>query len=113
MRFFLAPHPGPLPRGGAGIRSFSPLTLALSPGGERGCVSFSPLTLALSPRGERGYVLSRPSPWPSPLEGRGDTFFLAPHPGPLPCGEREEQVAAGSTLTATCLRNLRLTTLSM
>src|SRR5439155_22588407 len=104
-----------LPWRGEGLRSFSPLTLVLSPRGgrEEGIRSFSPLTLALSPGGERGYVLSRPSPWPSPLEGRGDTFFLAPHPGPLTCGERGEQVSAEKTLTASCYRNLYLTTLCM
>src|SRR5438132_6238096 len=82
IRFFLAPHPGPLPWRGEGIRSFSPLTLALSPEGERGYVSFSPLTLALPPGGEGGYVLSCPSPWPSSPGGVGEPCFLALPPSP-------------------------------
>src|SRR5213080_4347915 len=64
--------------------------------------TFTPLTPTLSPvgrgialRGSRRGLLSRPSPQPSPLWGDGERcaetgadYFQAPHPNPLPYGER-------------------------
>src|SRR3989441_1454649 len=64
--------------------TFTPLTPTLSPVGRGGAL-----------RGNRLGLLSRPSPQPSPLWGEGERcaesdsdYFHAPHPNPLPCGER-------------------------
>src|SRR5207245_3340831 len=89
--YFHAPHPNPLPCGERGSvarkptrTTFTPLTPTLSPVGRGGAL-----------RGNRRGLLSRPSPQPSPLWGEGERcaetdadYFHAPHPNPLPCGER-------------------------
>src|SRR5438876_991000 len=91
--YFHAPHPNPLPCGERGSvarkptrTTFTPLTPTLSPVGRGGAL-----------RGKRLGLLSRPPPQPSPLWGEGERcaepdcdadYFHAPHPNPLPCGER-------------------------
>src|SRR2546428_1113243 len=83
--FFLAPHPGPLPWRGEGIRSFSPLTLALSPVGRGDTFFLAPPPGPLPWRG-RGYVLSGPPPRPPPPWGGGRSAFWPPPPAPPPGG---------------------------
>src|SRR5438876_991002 len=74
--------------------TFTPLTPTLSPVGRGGAL-----------RGSRRGLLSRASPQPSPLWGEGERcaqtdsdYFHAPHPNPLPCGERRS-VARKATRT--------------
>src|SRR5205807_7192202 len=108
-----SPRPPPL-RGEGGIAS-GPLTPTLSPAG-RGRNCFRAPHPDPLPCGEREELLPGPSPRPSPLRGeggiasgpltptlspagRGRSCFRAPHPDPLPCGEREALPAAGRSIS--------------
>src|SRR2546428_5612795 len=75
--------------------TFTPLTPTLSPVGRGGALRGSRRAPSPGRRRLRLGLLSRPSPQPSPLWGEGERcaetgadYFHAPHPNPLPYGER-------------------------